>query len=1623
MNKVKKMLVAIIIASLLLGNVFFYQRQVQAQAFPINVYVNSYVSGVLTINWDKPLAASSFSISYHTPQGIRQEINSNDDVNTYAISGLQNDFIYDIRVEVFNNLGNKIGEGLLYFLPRITFYASSINQERQALPGGGYEIGHNPRLKLRWVMPKVWHNGQLLEANDPLAIESIRNNLNSIYHNNLDITNLNFRINVSTNMSNLNSGSSQAAINIDYDDSNYRAHVSGRPNVRSNIVYPDQNGFMSFDIMGRKDLVTSLPPLEEFALPHPDILPGTVYYMNIKLAFNNDAGNTRYAVTVGRPSDLNGSLLMGAFPYTYTPIRFELSKDAADNVYVKVYRVNQGSLDLPRLFYEIQTSDDPSIPGDWAIKKTIDDTFFAPGSQSAITVIPDIGPNNRIYYKIVVKTDTTTDRIESPPMHYILADDTSKSPVPRDIIVIDRQPVSRTITVDGESVLQSSTDVTISWAKPSNWDEIRENTESDNDVIYHIMLNTHQLELEMENYPELKADGKTYGYFPLRYRRVLYVSSKSLREVGNRLEYTIRGFDLFKGEYFEGLDQDGKPIIIEEPILNSEGYPEFLLPNTVYYLQMYTTSAVYRNTTELENMSDKSVIVSFTTRSAGEIDVPLPINLRLIRNEADVFIGETTEISNYIELQFDKVNINWRNYISDLSIDKKVYYDIYMSTRPDINSFKPIGTTENLNGDLAFVGADDIQSTSIRFIVRNFSSGTEAYAAFGDKLRPNTTYYFIAKTRLYIEDQEPDKESRHTALLPVTTVRGQIGDPDESSKRPLTPIDFNIAKDESGNLKVTGGSVVFTWSRAETDVIYNIICTSRRVKTDEGPYEGGQDALYQSFTEKFGNILLDPSAETLEKNFTYNPITREMSFTIDEWLFPNRLYYFSIRALNKDDHSIYSSWVCIPVTTSLIEQPEFLEVVSDIQLGVFFNDADINTRSEDYSIYIKADNDLRFNLLTRDKYTLAKLGTVSYVRLLNLKPNTSYDIRVYKNNGATLVYTNEGLWTRNIYNNVEVKWRGISGYKYELAIRTALDDEYTLLLDENLKSYINVNGNILPYYGEKNFRTSGTNFEDFYARIETIPVKNQQGELEHVPLKSNTKYYIRVRAVKIDDVDPSLIAYSKYLGPVEVRTDFNQEDYDEEDTRRRKEAAFLDKIRQLEENLYWRIDIGNGATNKILLKRERMIDAIKNSLNNVFTLDISKHAIGHSMDSIYIPEDVIEALNTYNRSLTIKTWGAEYTIRPSTINTDNRQASELMDQSNINDIYYRFDIERKDKPLNNLPKGTEAISKINSLKVNVEGTTITSNQLEEQIKNRIYDENSGIVGQKLNNFLNTTTKSTVTSRQLEEAINELIKEIEFELSIFLRNRIEGGTGLTPVIAGSKEISDFIKPMMISLSYNNQRGLKIPHISYKGMNEWHKVSNMVYFDSSVVFNIGRTGEYAVLVLNIPIDDIYDGHPLGDDIRRLLSKYDLRKVFGSLESFYPEENVRVNELILLYEVVIEKDTLHAGLSIGQKAQRNGLESLLNRGGVARDVNRQETARVIMMVYSNKTGANINNLLANRYIYISDENKIDPNNYRNVLMTIDMNIFGLNERSGFEPNSPVTRGDMVSAFVRVLNLTGDL
>jgi hypothetical protein len=1640
MTAYKKKLSLLLAVSIILCYIPQFMQVVHG-ASPVTLTAYAYNSGTLTLRWPSLAGTSSVKVLYHQPLLTGPvEIISNQSTNTIDISGLQDNIIYDIYLEVYsgqNCSGSLLSNGLIYFCPRITFYSKILEQNRKVVPGGGFETGVYPGLNLRWAMPKVWvpatipedpTNGSFQYVNNSGALATIQNKINSIYNDGREISSFNFRINISTDFSTLNSGSSHSSLLINQAGPEYTVNVSGNA-TEAKVYSIDSDGYMNFDLIGRMDSSAEMPePANQYQLPDGEILPGTVYYMNIKPVTKNSAGNLVNAVTVGAYTSQNGSILSGTVPYTYTPIRFQISRDDANNVYVKVFRINQGSLDLPSLKYEVQTSDDPTIEGDWKVRKWMNDSFFPNNSQSAITAFTILNPNNLLYYKVVVKTDSSDDRLESPKLPYTLSEDINKPPVPMDVAVINKTLVAgQGINPQtNETVDINSTDITISWKKPVNWDKLKANTSPYNeneDLYFHFMISTNQSDINTTPYPPLEAEGTIYGHYPVKYRLVKYVSalSNNIKENGNHLEYTIKGFELFKvngSDIYNGIDGETDVLIP-----NTEAYPTFLLPNKVYYLQMYTTNGANKGSGDPELISDKSVTVSFTTLTENAKDVPLPIDLRLSKNDTRIEAGPTAAVSNYIELQFDKVNINWLAYTSDLSVTKAVYYDLYASTSTETDKFILIGSTEDISGDISFVGKD-IQSTSIKATIENFSENTVAYSVFGPKLKPNSTYYFMAKTRVVVGNNT--FQSIFTSILSVTTVVGSISPPDETSRLPLSPTDFAIAEDENGDQLVDGSSVVLNWTQLEPNVRYNIICTTEIVEPDAPQSSYEEDQYYVSFNAIFGNLSLDPEAAVLADNFEYNPATKKCTYTIDTWLYPNRLYYFSIRAEDKSTGKT-SSWISIPVTTLLIDPPASLQAVNDAELALFWTDNSLNTKTEDFKLYAKGPDDSNYEALTRSQFIISKDGNVFYGRIFNLKANSSYNIRVYKGNTELSLVTEKiGMKTKDSCHSAEVKWKGQPGYKYELAIKAINDTSYTVISDSDMEQYTDKDGFIKPYYIEKSPELSGTNYLMYYGKINTIPVKQADGSIKRVPLSSNTKYHIKVRSYKVDSMDTSIVSYSKYIGPVDLRTEFNQEDYDKNDQDTKNRANFLNKISKLEENLFWKLAT-DGSSNKLLVKGSKLTNALENNGRYPLVLDISGTGIKSDSDVLYIPSSIIELLNTTDKGLVIKTSGAEFTLKPRTIDLGSADLTSIISGSSgdsFKDVFFKLTVTRSTAPDTNMPSGTTLSSKVNKLDVKALKTTITNAQLEDKIKDKLYNEKTGLVNEKLSLISDKLkANSKLSSKELENYLISQINDMEMQLSDYINKVIEGSVQAPGIIKASSGITQFNDPLVIKLFYTGNQGFFSPYVNYETANSWKKISNFSSVPGySITFSAAGTGKYAVLCTKIQAGDIPQNYYAAEAINKFGSRYDLGSIFGSESSFYPESPVSVKETILLYEKTSGAIN-NAGLDLKQKCTLLGLDTILNAASASRDIERQEFAAVLAKLYVLKMGVHMDSLTPSKNLTIKDEINISNKYLKPVLICLDSRILNMDEKGNFRPTQYITRAEAISALVKLLEITGDL
>ncbi len=1637
-----RLISAILILSMIFPICTGIIQPVFAADVAIKVYIDSYSksTGVVNIHWDAVQNVTSGTIEYHVPSATGYDtISLPIDVtkNSASISGMQADIIYDFNITLVNSSAQKF-IGRLYFLPQVSFYAEQVEQQSVTIPGGGVETGDYPSIKLKWNMPRVFNNSTrtIQYANESAVLSQIDGSIRY----------LNYSINITGEASLANVILSMG------DNGLYTATVSG---VTQNTNYSDvkwdsSTGQCSFYLLGVKDKATIIPSRDnilvnaidpetglstlpqaiavagdnQYVLAHQEILPGTIYKMSMNTLFVDSDKN--YVGTVA--DGLAENPLLGSTDYTYTPIRFQLTKDTFDTVYVRIYRINQGGVNMPKLYYEVQTSNVPSSQDtSWTRRKKLDDSYF--DGEYAITGIDGINSKNTLYYRVVVKSDSVADRIQSLNLAYKMQDDTARPPVPKNIDVIG---VDLALPTAVSGITDNSSDVTISWDKPSNWDQIKGSLT--NDLYFHFLLNIDAEDLNLEPTPYLEANGKSYGMFPVKYRLVKYISANSpnIDDSGDKLVYKFKGFDLFRGE-----DENGNALTLP----NVESYPTYFLPNKTYYLQMYTTKAANRGATyDSTIMSEKSLVTSFTTLTTSGRDVPIPSNLEWVNTTVKPSSAADPAEAT-VQIRFNDLDIDWSNYTTKHSDNDEVIYDLYMSNRTDPSSFKLIGTTDmtSILEDVAFTKQKLGSITWVYATINKFTA-SNSVASFGYSLTPNTTYYFMVKVRLKMVNEQEERQSIQTVLLPVTTPRAGELEPDKTAERPLAPTDFSIATDIDGNPMITGQTVTFEWTVNENEAQYNLIATTNKVEADTSDTDSSilLDSIYQSFISSFGNkdnnidnnetkLTLNPNVNPLPTNFEYNSVTKKCRYTIDTWLYPNKIYYFTLRAKIVNASGTKNSvWVSIPVTTSLIESPSNLQVVNDCELAFYWFDTTPGMTTDNYSILLKKSNESNYTTLPKADYKIVKDESVYYGRLFELKADTTYDIKVVRMTNNENI-SNLRLKTRNDYYEIDLKWQGnaIDAYSgYEIAVKTADDSNYAVLdNDVDLEKYVDISTHTYPYYIEKQNNQLNTNYYTYNARIKLVPTILPDGSVEHLPLKPNTKYFIKVRAVKTDSSNLTAVTPSKYVGPVETRTEFNQDDYDEEDKNTNITAKFLDLIEKLEQESYWEIGSGNGVINKIYVRDDKIKDLLEQAGRFTYTIDISNSPNYVYKDEIYLAKDILEAIKINDKSLIIKSKDVEYTIRPNTFDIDNmKEFKNALEDDDAEDVFLKLNNTQSSSAQPSIPTNTTIVSKMNVLSAQAVASTKTNDAINELIKNELYNEKTGLIQKKvavIKNPNNPKTQGKVKEAEIIEYLNKLYDELKNELSYYLEDTLEGIAYKEGVLTDSYNVSKFSSPLGVKMSYKADTIVN-PFVVYGNAANWQKLTQNIKHDNGYLsYFVTSPGKYVVLSLKDVSATVSDDSAAKPYIAKLAANYDLAAVFPGIDtSFNSELNITVKESIMLYELILET-TIDKQTDIKTKAKTYGIDKMINITNVNRNITRQEAAAIIIKLYCQRTGADYNKLKASYNKTIKDDKEITKKYAMPVYLSLKMGIMTLDSSSKFYPTQEINRAQFATVLQKMLDL----
>lgn len=443
------------------------------------------------------------------------------------------------------------------------------------------------------------------------------------------------------------------------------------------------------------------------------------------------------------------------------------------------------------------------------------------------------------------------------------------------------------------------------------------------------------------------------------------------------------------------------------------------------------------------------------------------------------------------------------------------------------------------------------------------------------------------------------------------------------------------------------------------------------------------------------------------------------------------------------------------------------------------------------------------------------------------------------------------------------------------------------------------------------------------------------------------------------------------------------------------------------------------------MKDDRIINIMEGS--GVFSclLDLSEATSTTNTDDIYLSQNILKSMKQNDRSMIIKTKGAQYTIRPDTFDVGSMEAfKSISSKTGTQDVYLRINNTESSSVQPVPPANTTAASKMELLTAQVIASSQASSEVGKSIKDKLYDSKTGLVQKKvkaINNANNQNTRGT--AQEKASYIDKLVTEVNNELSYYIEEKLFG-VGITGGVLGDRNsITSFNSPLGVRMQYNSG-GIASPYVAYGNTASWQKVSKNLKFENGYLsFFATATGKYAIFTSKDLADTVDKDNPAKAYISELSSKYDLTSVFpDAAKSFNSQLAVTVKEGILLYKLLMADDG-SAGTDTKQIAKQYGLDKIINISNINRNLSRQEAGALIIKMYCQKTGADYTKLRMNYNKTVNDDSSISAKYWAPVYSCLSMDIFTLDSDGNFNPDNEINRADVVTAFQKMLDLTDKL
>lgn len=399
-----------------------------------------------------------------------------------------------------------------------------------------------------------------------------------------------------------------------------------------------------------------------------------------------------------------------------------------------------------------------------------------------------------------------------------------------------------------------------------------------------------------------------------------------------------------------------------------------LSPNTVYYFKIRIINVANPDNPK---KSDFSLVFVGTTETIPTLLVP-PIDdnfVTKIDSDTDKIVIYTYQ-DDLLKEVHDKVYEYVKNSVTFAdyqNIQESVYYQVYVC--------ESVWDESKVVKHFEF-SSDDLKNQN-RIEINNLKQNTVYYLRFKIRVVLLDKNYFSDFSKAYVVATKPKP-------VPPTISRPEI------------PKNFMIAPEDGALTQV---SVKLRWDTKQSQS-YVILQTFRPLEDNSLSLDDTINYFTNTLKQKVeiysqsqsGGFVLEkvvydpnyPNAPVGAKVYKY--VTSPCVFNN---LAPNTLYYFSIKAI---ENGLESYWGSIAITTSPIEKPENLIILSRDSSGHGLTVQWQGSQAYGYQIFVKTESDTGFTLVYSGNITPSSIidsRTALFKYYIgNLKSNTLYYIRV-----------------------------------------------------------------------------------------------------------------------------------------------------------------------------------------------------------------------------------------------------------------------------------------------------------------------------------------------------------------------------------------------------------------------------------------------------------------------------------------------------------------------------------------------------------------------------------------------------------------------------------------------------